>query len=221
MPRPFEAEPEKGFPFLVLRAPSDMPEPRDALIAWKRRIRRQAEALRRAQPDKDALSRVICARFAGLPEYAAAATVMAYVGFGDEVRTRAFLCAAMAEGKRVVVPYCQGGELALFALEALDELAPGTLGIPEPKTELRSLPGRRMAPGALDLVMVPGVAFDRRGGRVGHGKGYYDRLLARLRPETLAAAVAFECQVFAEVPMGPHDVPMHRLITEKAIYPAH
>jgi len=106
-------------------------------------------------------------------------------------------------------------------LEDLSELAAGTLGIPEPRHELRSLPERRIAPGELDLVMVPGLAFDRRGGRVGHGKGYYDRLLARVRPDALLAGVAFECQVFPQVPMLDYDVLMDRVITERTVYHGH
>jgi 5-formyltetrahydrofolate cyclo-ligase len=70
----------------------------------------------------------------------------------------------------------------------------------------------------LDLVMVPGVAFDLRGGRLGHGKGYYDRLLPRIRPSAPLVAVAFECQLFPEIPMLEYDVFMDRVITEKAIY---
>ena len=190
-------------------------------LAEKQAIRQQALARRRAQPDKDALSEAIWSRFTALNEYAAATTLMLFVHVADEVRTRPVLAQAMAAGKRVVVPYCLGGELQLFRLEDLSELAAGTLGIPEPRHELRSLPERRIAPGELDLVMVPGLAFDRRGGRVGHGKGYYDRLLARVRPDALLAGVAFECQVFPQVPMLDYDVLMDRVITERTVYHGH
>ncbi len=182
-------------------------------------IRTQAHAARDAQPDKDELSRVICERFAALPEYAAATTVMLYVHIRSEVRTQFFLPAAIAAGKRVVVPYCAGEDLGLFRLESLNELAPGTFGILEPRRELRDAPHKAVQPHGLDLVMVPGVTFDRRGGRLGHGKGFYDRLLTKLRADALLVGVAFECQVFAEIPMLPSDVFMDRVITEKAVYP--
>jgi 5-formyltetrahydrofolate cyclo-ligase len=71
----------------------------------------------------------------------------------------------------------------------------------------------------LNLVMVPGVAFDRRGARMGHGKGYYDKLLEHARPDTPLVALAFECQLFDEIPTAEHDVFMDKIITEKAIYP--
>jgi len=186
---------------------------------WKQRFRRQGELARQAQSDKDSLSQAICRRFAVQPEYAAARTLMLYVGVRSEVGTRTLLTAAIREGKRVVIPYCAGGELELFLLESLDELMPGIYGIPEPRRELRALPERRVDPSQTDLVMVPGVAFDRRGGRLGHGKGYYDRFLPRLRPDALAVGAAFECQLLGEVPMLPGDVFMDRVITEKGVYP--
>lgn len=184
----------------------------------KAEIRRWAEAARRQQPDKDALSRVICQRFASLAEYVRAGTVLLYVHVRSEVRTREFLEQAMAEGKRVLVPWCQGDELELFHLEDLAELGPGVFGLLEPRAELRAQPGKRRHIAEVDIAMVPGVAFDRRGGRLGHGKGYYDRLLRRARPETLLAGVCFESQLVPEVPMGPRDVRMHRVITESGMY---
>ena len=66
--------------------------------------------------------------------------------------------------------------------------------------------------------MVPGVAFDRHGGRTGHGKGYYDKLLQHARPDAPLVALAFECQLFPEIPTAQHDIFMDRIITEKAIY---
>jgi len=184
----------------------------------KQEIRAQAHANRNAQADKEAASRAIMEKCVSLPEYAAARTVMCYVAVQSEVRTRDFLLQAMGEGKRVVVPYCAGDVLELFHLEGMDELAPGVFKLLEPKAELRGLPGKRVFAEELDLVMVPGVAFDRRGGRLGHGKGYYDRLLARVRPEALLVGVAFECQMFPEIPMLPYDIYMDLVITEKAVY---
>lgn len=190
----------------------------DELRRVKEEIRKQAHANRRAQPDKDAVSRAICARFAALPEYAAARTVLLYVDVRSEVRTRHFLPEALAAGKRVAVPYCVGGELELFHLERMDELAEGTFGILEPRPGLRERPEKRVDVRQVDLIMVPGVAFDRSGGRTGHGKGYYDKLLASARPDTPLVAAAFECQLFPEIPMMPHDVFMDKVITEKAVY---
>lgn len=184
----------------------------------KRRIRAEARAKRRKQAGRGPLSRQICRRLAGLGEYVHAATVMFYVDIRCEVCTRRFLPAVWRDGKRIVVPYCQRERIELFYLEGLDELSPGTMQIPEPKAELRDREDRKADVSRVDLIVVPGVAFDRRGGRLGQGKGYYDRLLRRVGPDTALIAPAFECQLLPEVPMLPHDVYVHKLVTEKAVY---
>ncbi len=184
----------------------------------KKAIHEQAHAARNAQPDKDDLSRRICATFMALPEYRAARTVLFYVDVRSEVRTRRSLPDALRSGKRIVVPYCVENQLELFLLESMDELAVGAFRILEPKPELRPLPAKQVAVGELDLIMVPGVAFDRRGARMGHGFGYYDRLLEHARPDTPLVALAFECQLFPEVPTQAHDVFMDKIITEAAMY---
>lgn len=197
-----------------------MAEQPDDLRRRKQQIRVRALASRREQPHKDRLSREICRKLAVLPEYAHAETVMFYVDFGAEVRTRHFFPTAWQQGKRIVVPYCVGERLELFGLEDVEELAPGRYGILEPKPELRTRAARKVDLSAVDLVVAPGVAFDAGGGRLGHGKGYYDKLLRFARPDTTLAALAFECQLFPAVAMLSHDVLMHKVITEKAVYGA-
>lgn len=187
--------------------------------ARKQAIREQAHANRNAQENKDDLSREIVTRFMALLEYQQAQTVLFYLDVRSEVRTRHSLVEALGGGKTIVVPYCVDGELELFHLEHLDELALGMYRILEPKGELRSQASKRVDVAELDLIMVPGVAFDPRGGRTGHGKGYYDKLLEHAKPTTPLVALAFECQMFEEIPMQPHDVFMDKIITEKAIYP--
>src|SRR5581483_9788056 len=112
---------------------------------------------------------------------------------------------ALASGKRIVVPYCVNNELELFLLGSMEELAIGMYKILEPRPELRGLAEKRIVPADLDLVMVPGVAFDRRGARMGHGFGYYDKLLQHARRDAPLVALAFECQLFPEVPTQAHD----------------
>jgi 5-formyltetrahydrofolate cyclo-ligase len=84
--------------------------------------------------------------------------------------------------------------------------------------ELRGLPEKQVDVQELDLIMVPGVAFDRRGARMGHGKGYYDKLLQHARLNTPLVALAFECQLFEEIPVAEHDIFMDRIITEDHVY---
>ncbi|QDU20868.1 5-formyltetrahydrofolate cyclo-ligase [Urbifossiella limnaea] len=184
--------------------------------ARKAAIREQARKNRVAQKDKDELSRTICGRFMALPAYQAAKTVMWYVDAGSEVRTRHTLPEALTHGKRVVVPWCvvETNTLELFLLEDMSELVEGAYKILEPKDELRRLPAKVVQPEELDLVMVPGTAFDARGGRMGQGKGYYDRLLANARPDAPLVALSFDCQIFDEIPVAPHDVFMDQVLTE-------
>lgn len=185
----------------------------------KKVIRDQAHENRRNQEHKDELSRAICDKFVSLPEYAAARTVMFYVDVRTEVRTRDYLATALSHGKKIVVPWCQeSGELELFWLKSMDDLAIGMYKILEPKPELRLLSDRQVPVTNLDLIMVPGVAFTREGARMGHGKGYYDKLLEHARPDAPLVALAFECQLFPEIPTQEHDVFMDKIITEAAVY---
>ena len=192
--------------------------PASELYERKNAIRKAAHENRRNQPDKDGVSDTIVKRFMSLPEYDAAQTVMFYVDVRDEVRTRQALPDALASGKRIVVPYCVDGELELFWLENMEELELGMYRILEPKESLRDVASKKLGPEDLDLIMVPGVAFDRSGGRTGHGKGYYDKLLQHAKPDTPLVALAFECQMFEEIPMQSHDVFMDKVITEAAVY---
>jgi 5-formyltetrahydrofolate cyclo-ligase len=88
----------------------------------------------------------------------------------------------------------------------------------EPKTELRDLAEHKVEVQDIDLIVVPGVAFDRRGARMGHGFGYYDKLLEHARKDTPFIALAFECQLFPEIPTAAHDMFMDKLITETTVY---
>lgn len=184
----------------------------------KQEIRKAAHENRRNQVDKDSVSQAILDRFMALPEYEAAGTVMFYIDVRDEVRTRQGLPQALVSGKRIVIPYCVDGELELFHLESMDELDIGMYKILEPKESLRAVDSKRLGPDDLDLIMVPGVAFDREGGRTGHGKGYYDKLLEHARLETPLVALAFECQMFPEIPCESHDIYMDKVVTESSVY---
>jgi 5-formyltetrahydrofolate cyclo-ligase len=184
----------------------------------KHHLRAAAHLRRLHQQDGDRLSAVIFERLVRLPQYAQARIVLCYVSFRSEVSTHAFIARMWADGKRVVVPYCEAQHLELFCLDSFDDVAPGTLGILEPKPELRGQDHRRAKVQEIDLLVVPGLAFDRQGGRLGYGKGYFDRLLPGARADALVAAVAFECQVFDAVPMRAYDVRVDAVITENDVY---
>jgi 5-formyltetrahydrofolate cyclo-ligase len=194
----------------------------EVTVDWqeqKKAIREQAHANRKAQENKDELSQRICETFAALPEYQSARTVLFYIDVRTEVRTRSYLATALGHGKQIAVPWCRpDGHLEIFELTNMDELEVGMYKILEPRQNLRELPEKRVDVKEVDLIMVPGVAFDRRGARMGHGFGYYDKLLEHSRPDTPLVALAFECQLFPEIPTQPHDIFMDKIITERAVY---
>jgi 5-formyltetrahydrofolate cyclo-ligase len=180
----------------------------------KDELRRIALARRAVLPGKDALSSQIMETLIGLSEFAAARAVMIYLDARSEVRTRPALPRLLAGPRRIVVPWCDGDHLRLFLLHDLAELDSGSFGILEPRAVLRERPDRNIDPCELDLLVIPGVAFDRRGGRIGHGRGYFDRLLIDVRESATLIGLAFDCQVFDHVPTEPHDVPMDLVVTE-------
>lgn len=189
----------------------------------KAKQRREGNHARSLQTDKDGLRRIVCDRFTAQDIYARSKTIMWYVGCRSEVRTRPALLEALATNKCILIPYCTKDELGcnklgLWCLEDFSELSPGMWGIMEPPRARWGEPGKEGAPEIIDLIMVPGVGFDRQGGRLGNGAGYYDRLLANVRPDIVLCGVCFESQLFERIAMEPYDVAMDFIVTEKAIY---
>jgi 5-formyltetrahydrofolate cyclo-ligase len=111
-------------------------------------------------------------------------------------------------------------ELKLALVGSLEEVEPAPFGLLEPKEALRQDQARAVPPADVDFFVVPGVAFDRHGGRLGHGRGYYDRLLAHARPDATLAGLCFEVQLVDEVPMSGHDVRLDYVVTELGVYDA-
>jgi 5-formyltetrahydrofolate cyclo-ligase len=182
-------------------------------------LRRQAYAARKAQPHKAQISQWVCRRIVTLSEYKNANVVMWYLDSRSELRTRGAVSEALAIEKTIVIPYCDNYELHLWRLRNLDELVSGSYGILEPPKSRWNEGARQIDIEQLDMIIVPGVAFDRFGNRLGNGHGYYDRFLARLPPHTPIIAACFESQMFDNIPVDPHDIPIHKVVTEKCIYP--
>ena len=200
------------------------PQELEALMERKNKMRRQAYDARAAQENKNEVSAGICEKFIQLPEYQSTKTAMWYIDCRSETRTKSHLKKEIeSSGKRIIVPYCTVDEngdpkLGLWHLESFDELVVGKWKILEPPRDLWGDLDKEVTPEELDIVMVPGVGFDRSGGRMGNGQGYYDRLLEKARPDCPLVALCYESQLFDEVLVGPHDIFMDKVITERDIY---
>lgn len=157
-----------------------------------------------------------------------AATVSLYAAVRSEADTALLLRAAWESGKAVFLPYCSrraAGEMRLVLCSGPEALCSGPYGIPEPAVSpdfSRSEGARKTgcsSSAAPELIIVPGLAFDRSGGRLGLGGGYYDRLLARSEfAASLRMGFAYAAQLADDtLPMDPWDVPMHAVCTEQGI----
>ncbi|MCO8121180.1 5-formyltetrahydrofolate cyclo-ligase [Stieleria sp. TO1_6] len=183
----------------------------------KESLRKTAAQARRLLADKDRISKLATDQLLAMPQYAQARRVMWYVDVRDELRTRDALQRVLVGDQQIAVPYCVGQQIRLCRLDQMQDLAVGAFGILEPRQQLRGQIDRNVSPNELDLVVVPGVAFDRRGGRLGHGHGFYDRLLADVADRTVLVGLAFQCQVVNAVPTADHDVSMDWLVTETQV----
>ncbi|WP_158545176.1 5-formyltetrahydrofolate cyclo-ligase [Bremerella cremea] len=190
-----------------MNSPPPIPHPKQAL-------RQELLAARRSLPERTDRSQKICNRFREAFPLTSSSRSLVYVSIREEVETISLLTNTLQAVGEVVVPYCLPDyQLGLFPLKQISELKKGAYGILEPDPELRA--ERYVDPQSLDLAVVPGVGFDPLGNRLGYGKGYFDRLLGRLRPECLRVALAFECQLVPTIQPQPHDIPMHYIVTEQ------
>jgi len=146
--------------------------------------------------------------------YTEAHNVMLYVSFGSEVMTKPIIDDLLSRGKRVFIPVTVPKTKALIVSELKsyeDDLVVGHFGVMEPKEEAL----RPVEPSILDLVIVPGVAFDRNGYRIGYGGGYYDRFIPRLPQKTTTVSLAFDMQLIEKIPTSEYDMAVEYIITEK------
>lgn len=183
----------------------------------KQQLRRETRQRRIDLPDRQRRGEQIQQSAGNLPQLRKAEHIMIYVGHRSEVQTGTLISRLLAAGKHVYVPWCDGEELRLFRLESGVELQPGAFGIPEPPPELRRLSGRTGRASDLQAVLVPGIAFDRRGHRLGQGKGYYDRLLSQVSHGCVSIGLAYDIQLVERIPTETHDVALDLIVTESEI----
>lgn len=181
----------------------------------KAEVRQQGLVAREGETDRAAASLAIQDRVLGLPEFARANTILTYIGVRTEVATNAIVAEAVRGHKRVAAPYVTAEGLRAAFIEGRGDLVPARFGLVEPADRIKQDPLRDCPPQSVDLFVVPGLAFDRSGGRVGFGRAYYDRLLATANPRARFVAVCFHSQLVAAVPMLEHDIRMHLIVTER------
>jgi 5-formyltetrahydrofolate cyclo-ligase len=157
-------------------------------------------------------SRAIADHIVAMPAYALARAVLLTLPFRSEWNALLVARHALASGKVVAAPRVDPPQRMLQPLRVVDldaDIEQGYHGIPEPRADRA-----RVAFDAIDFVLTPGVAFDRTGARLGYGGGYYDRLLPLLPAAAPRVAGAFETQIVERVPVAPHDMRVHWIVTE-------
>ena len=175
-------------------------------------IRRRLDALSPAE--RQLKNTAIAFELLHLPEFRRARTVMLFASLPDEVDTAPIIAAALSGGRRVGLPRCQAQSHNLDVVEIQDparDLAPGYHGIQEPTGD------HLIVPEDLDFILVPGLAFNAAGLRLGRGAGYYDRFLARPDVTAVRCSIAFDCQVVDAVPRETHDLPVQIILTESRV----
>ena len=149
-------------------------------------------------------------------EYINSRNIMFYVATRSEVQTEEMIKTSIKMGKNIFVPTILPECLNLAPSKIFDfdiELEKGKKGILEPKKEYyRLFPSEN-----IDLIIVPGVAFDLSGNRIGRGFGYYDNFLRKVPSSAKIVALAFEMQIVKKIPNDKNDIPVHKIITEKRI----
>ena len=173
----------------------------------KKEIRAQIRAQKRAMTEEQivAASAALGELFRNSALYQNAKSIYGYLPYNQEVRTTAMLAQAIADGKRVAVPKCYGNEMKFLWLDDLNAVAPGYSNIPEPIAD------EPVADDETALVLMPGLAFDPEGHRIGYGGGFYDRFLAD-EPGHPTLALCYDFQMVEKLETEEFDIPVDQVI---------
>ena len=181
-------------------------------------LRREKLTARNAltREEVENFSRKICEHLAANETVQKAKCVLTYLPYGKEVSLLPLNQFFWQRGVRLLAPVCSQTEPGIMQAAALtpaamENLCQSSLGVLEPQTTAFADPAN------IDLVLVPGVVFDNSGNRMGHGKGYYDRYLPRLRADAYTIGIAYELQLTAKIPAEPWDYPLNALCTENGL----
>ena len=177
----------------------------------KHTLKEQMLKARDSMPKEDAIKKSvqIKSNLFDMHNYKNSKTIMFFVSLGSEPDTREIIKSAL-QGKIVIVPKIDQNDIEPSIIISLDSMVRGKYGILEPLSPMKT------ALKNIDLVLVPGIAFDSFGHRVGYGFGYYDRFLRKV-PKAIKIGLAFDFQVIKKIPNEPHDVPVDYIVTEERI----
>jgi 5-formyltetrahydrofolate cyclo-ligase len=180
------------------------------LDARKATLRRSVLARRGkiSSESRPVAAEAVAARVAALPETAAGGAILGFASFGGELPTDAVMAWVLGSGRRLLLPFVDGPVLRAASVASIDDLAPGYRGIREPSERVA------VDPSTADVVLVPGVAFDARGVRLGYGGGFYDSFLAELDARVVRVGLCFDVQIVDEVPAGEHDERVQIVVSE-------
>ncbi len=173
----------------------------------KQELRRTIRERKRAMTEEEIVERsnALAEKFYNSPAYQAASTIYGYLPYNQEVRTVPMLQRALDEGKRVAVPKVYGEEMRFIYLDDLTQVSKGYAGIPEPIADAPVADDKRA------LVLMPGLAFDPQGHRIGYGGGFYDRFLAQ-EPHHPTLALCYEFQMQAHLDTEEFDIPVDTVL---------
>ena len=173
----------------------------------KQELRRWIRAKKAAMTDADVQSKSckLTELFLSTELYAQAGTLYGYLSYNQEVRTEGIIKQALLDGKRVAVPKIFGNEMRFIYISNLNEIETGYKGIPEPIADTP------VADDHYALVLMPGIAFDEKGGRIGYGGGFYDRFLSA-EPNHKTVALCYDFQMVEDLPMEEFDIPVDAVI---------
>ena len=173
----------------------------------KQELRAVIRAQKRAMTEEMIVSKSekLGERFAASELYKNAKSIYGYLPYNQEVRTVAMLEQALKDGKRVAVPKCYGDEMRFIYLEDLSQVEKGYCGIPEPIAD------EPVADDQTALVLMPGLAFDPQGHRMGYGGGFYDKFLEK-EPEHPTLALCYAFQMMEHLETEAHDIPVDTVL---------
>lgn len=192
------------------------------MMETKKEIRRRILSARDQIPSEDRkrLSEKIKEQMLLCPAYCEAEVILAYVSYRSEVDTIELIKQAVADGKRVFAPKVHGDDMEFWQIDSMEDLQSGYQGISEPEETLSFSAYQKVHRDDKILMWMPGAVFDVQRHRIGYGKGFYDRYLeslgkdADIEGKLTTIALAYHCQVLAQIPNEPHDYRPDYLLTE-------